>query len=66
MNLISAVILAVIVVLLVLAARYSIRHKGCAGCDGSCTMAGSCSRNNKYASRDGDTRINFHVYKKTK
>ena len=47
MNLISAVILAVIVVLLVLAARYSIRHKGCAGCDGSCTMSGSCSRNNK-------------------
>ena len=66
MNLISVIILAVIVFLLVLAVRYTIRHKGCAECDGSCVLPGSCSRNNKYASRDGDTRINFHVYKKTK
>lgn len=65
MNLISAIILAVILVLLFLAARYSIRHKGCTECGGNCTLSGaSCSRKNRYSSEEGDTRINYHVYQK--
>lgn len=64
MNLISAIILAVILLLLVLAARYSIKHKGCSDCDGSCALYGSCHEKNRYSSENGDTRINFHIYNK--
>ncbi|MGI6107283.1 MAG: hypothetical protein ACOX8B_05050 [Lachnospiraceae bacterium] len=43
MNLLSIIILAVIIVLLILAARYTFTHRGCGMCEG-CSMRGKCSR----------------------